>query len=143
MLDQTDKKILTILEKNARISMKELANKVTLTPPAVKERVLKLEEAGVIQGYQTLLSLEALNRPVTAFILFETHNCQALYDLAIQHPDVVECHRLAGQFSYLIKISTQSMITLEEFIDQAIQYGKSSTHMIFSSTMKPIFPIKE
>ncbi|MBA3927410.1 Lrp/AsnC family transcriptional regulator [Listeria rustica] len=138
-MDQTDMKILAILEKNARISMKELAELVMLTPPATKERVLKLEEKGVITGYTATISLDALGRRMTAFILFETHNCKAFYEFCVQQPDVLECHRLAGQYSYLVKISSLSMEALELFIDEAIKYGKSSTHLIFSSTEKPIF----
>ncbi|EUJ37179.1 AsnC family transcriptional regulator [Listeria weihenstephanensis FSL R9-0317] len=141
-LDATDEKILAILEKNARISMKELAGLVMLTPPATKERILKLEEKDVITGYTTNISLDALGRRMTAFILFETHNCKAFYDFCVKQPDVLECHRLAGQFSYLVKISSVSMEALELFIDEAIKYGKSSTHLIFSSTEKPIFNVQ-
>ncbi|MBC1500829.1 Lrp/AsnC family transcriptional regulator [Listeria weihenstephanensis] len=141
-MDATDEKILAILEKNARISMKELAGLVMLTPPATKERILKLEEKGVITGYTTNISLDALGRRMTAFILFETHNCKAFYDFCVKQPDVLECHRLAGQFSYLVKISSVSMEALELFIDEAIKYGKSSTHLIFSSTEKPIFNVQ-
>ncbi|MBC1402187.1 Lrp/AsnC family transcriptional regulator [Listeria booriae] len=138
-MDNTDIKILSILEKNARISMKELAELVMLTPPATKERVTKLEEKGVITGYTANISLVALGRIMTAFILFETHDCKAFYDFCVKQPDVLECHRLAGQFSYLVKISSVSMEALELFIDDAIKYGKSSTHLIFSSTEKAIF----
>ncbi|CAM4310211.1 Lrp/AsnC family transcriptional regulator [Listeria booriae] len=138
-MDNTDIKILSILEKNARISMKELAELVMLTPPATKERVTKLEEKGVITGYTANISLAALGRIMTAFILFETHDCKAFYDFCVKQPDVLECHRLAGQFSYLVKISSVSMEALELFIDDAIKYGKSSTHLIFSSTEKAIF----
>ncbi|MBC2318539.1 Lrp/AsnC family transcriptional regulator [Listeria booriae] len=138
-MDNTDIKILSILEKNARISMKELAELVMLTPPATKERVTKLEEKGVITGYTANISLVALGRIMTAFILFETHDCKAFYDFCVKQPDVLECHRLAGQFSYLVKISSISMEALELFIDDAIKYGKSSTHLIFSSTEKAIF----
>ncbi|AQY52534.1 AsnC family transcriptional regulator [Listeria weihenstephanensis] len=141
-MDATDEKILAILEKNARISMKELAGLVMLTPPATKERILKLEEKDVITGYTTNISLDALGRRMTAFILFETHNCKAFYDFCVKQPDVLECHRLAGQFSYLVKISSVSMEALELFIDEAIKYGKSSTHLIFSSTEKPIFNVQ-
>lgn len=137
-MDRTDREILSILDKNGRISMKELATKVSLTAPAAKERVSKLEEAGIIKGYRAEISLDKLNRNVTAFILFETDKCKDLYNFCIQHPEVLECHRLAGYYSYLVKISTHSMKTLEDFIDEAIKYGKSSTHIIFSSVTKTI-----
>lgn len=137
-MDLTDMKILSILEKNGRISMKELASKITLTAPATKERVTKLEESGVIKGYKAEICLEKLNKNITAFILFETDNCKGLYHFCLNYPEVTECHRIAGQYSYLVKISTFSMKTLEEFVDKALKYGKSSTHLIFSSVVKNI-----
>ncbi|MCK1995201.1 Lrp/AsnC family transcriptional regulator [Peribacillus muralis] len=137
-LDRTDKKILSWLETNGRMSMKELAQQVSLTAPATKERVNKLEDTGVIKGFKTEIALEKLNSGLTAFVLFETDRCKDFYDFCLRHPDVLECHRLAGQYSYLIKISTYSMETLEQFVDEAIKYGKSSTHLIFSSTLKDI-----
>ncbi|WP_260320212.1 Lrp/AsnC family transcriptional regulator [Peribacillus simplex] len=139
-LDRTDKKILSLLESNGRMAMKELAQRVSLTAPATKERVIKMEESGVIKGYKTEIALEKLDRGLTAFVLFETDRCKDFYDFSLRHPDVQECHRLAGQYSYLVKISTYSMETLEGFVDEAIKYGKSSTHLIFSSTIKDIFP---
>lgn len=139
-LDRTDKKILSLLESNGRMAMKELAQRVSLTAPATKERVIKMEESGVIKGYKTEIALEKLDRGLTAFVLFETDRCKDFYDFSLRHPDVQECHRLAGQYSYLVKLSTYSMETLEGFVDEAIKYGKSSTHLIFSSTIKDIFP---
>lgn len=137
-MDTIDTHILSLLEKNGRISIKDLASQVALTAPAVKERMTKLEETGVIEGYKAVISPKKLNQAITAFILFETHNCKALQQFVTSYPDVTECHRLAGQYSYLVKISTLSMETLEAFIDKALQYGKSSTHLIFSSVINPI-----
>ncbi|MDQ7862553.1 Lrp/AsnC ligand binding domain-containing protein [Peribacillus frigoritolerans] len=83
--------------------------------------------------------MKKLDRSITAFILFETDRCKDFYQFSLSHPEVLECHRLAGQYSYLIKISTYSMETLEDFVDEAIKYGKSSTHLIFSSASKKCF----
>lgn len=135
-MDQTDKKILSLLEENGRMPMKELAEKVSLTAPAARERVKKLEDKGIIEGYQAKISLSKLNKSITAFILFETDKCKDLFQFCCNYPEVIECHRLAGQYSYLVKICTFSMQTLEMFIDQAMQYGKSSTHLVLSSADK-------
>lgn len=137
-MDSIDQHILCTLENNGRISMKELANVVSLTAPAVKDRVIKLEEQGVIRSYKAVISPEKLNHNINAFILFETHNCKAFQQFTSGNPNVIECHRLAGQYSYLVKVSTFSMETLERFVDDAVQYGQSSTHLIFSSMTKPI-----
>lgn len=132
-MDTTDTKILELMQNNARISMKELGIAVSLTAPAAKERVVRMEEKGIVMGYQTQISLPALGRNVAAYILFETHNCKAFQTFCVAYPDALECHRLAGQYSYLVKINTATMETLEQFIDEAIRYGQSSTHLVFSS----------
>lgn len=132
-MDQVDQAILKELQENARMSMTELGQRVGLTAPATGERVKKLEERGFIEAYRAKLSAEALNKRVTAFILFETERCKAFAEFCKGHPEVMECHRLAGQYSYLVKLVTESVKTLEAFIDDALPYGKSSTHIQLSS----------
>ncbi|MDD9269270.1 Lrp/AsnC family transcriptional regulator [Paenibacillus sp. GCM10023248] len=132
-MDQVDLKIVLELQMNARISMTELGQRVGLTAPATAERVKKLEDRGVIEAYRAKLSAEAFNKRVTAYILFETERCKAFAEFCKEHPEVMECHRLAGQYSYLVKLVTESVQTLEAFIDNAMPYGKSSTHIQLSS----------
>ncbi|MFC5447045.1 Lrp/AsnC family transcriptional regulator [Paenibacillus aestuarii] len=132
-MDQVDQKILMVLQENARISMTELGQRIGLTGPATTERVKKLEDRGIIEAYRAKLSSEALNKRVTAYILFETERCKAFAEFCKEHPEVMECHRLAGQYSYLVKLVTESIKTMEAFIDNAMPYGKSSTHIQLSS----------
>ncbi|WJH36474.1 Lrp/AsnC family transcriptional regulator [Paenibacillus sp. CC-CFT747] len=135
-MDQVDQRILKELQANARLSMKELGQRIGLTAPAAAERVKKLEERGIIEAYRAALNPEALNKRVTAFILFETERCKAFAEFCQGHPEVMECHRLAGQYSYLVKLVTESVRTMEAFIDQALPYGKSSTHIQLSSPVE-------
>ncbi|WNQ11807.1 Lrp/AsnC family transcriptional regulator [Paenibacillus aurantius] len=135
-MDQVDQGILKELQANARLSMKELGQRIGLTAPAAAERVKKLEERGIIEAYRAALNPEALNKRVTAFILFETERCKAFAEFCQGHPEVMECHRLAGQYSYLVKLVTESVRTMEAFIDQALPYGKSSTHIQLSSPVE-------
>ncbi|EOH91678.1 Lrp/AsnC family transcriptional regulator [Enterococcus pallens] len=132
-MDQTDWHILALLEENARLSLKELSSKVNLSTPAVKERILKLEEQGIIEGYTTKINYPKLGKEIEVFILMETINCQAFREFCWSHPDVIECHRIAGKYSYLVKFATESMATLETFIDQTLKYGHPSTQIVFSS----------
>lgn len=132
-MDQTDWQILALLKENARISIKELSNQVALSTPSVKERILKLEEQGIIEGYTTKINYQKLGRKIEVFILVETINCQAFREFCWTHPEVLECHRIAGKYSYLVKFATESMDTLEAFIDQTLKYGNSSTQIVFSS----------
>ncbi|MGP4079454.1 Lrp/AsnC family transcriptional regulator [Pseudalkalibacillus sp. R45] len=126
-MDDIDRNILFFLQENGRISMTELGKKVGLSTPATNERVKKLEEKGIITGYRAVIDPEKLEKPVTAFILFDTKKGKQFRGFCEKHPIVCECHRLAGQYSYLVKVVTESVANLEEFIDAALVYGEPST----------------
>ncbi|MGG0657493.1 Lrp/AsnC family transcriptional regulator [Rummeliibacillus pycnus] len=135
-MDQIDKQIVKELQLNAKVSMKELAEKVHLSSPAVIERVRKLEEQQVIEGYHAHLNLKKIDRPICAFILFESKDCKALAKFCHSHPDVLECYRVAGEISYIVKLATHSVETLEQFIDASMPYGTPSTNIVLSSHTK-------
>lgn len=132
-MDNLDKKILEELQGNGRITMTDLGKKINMTAPAVTERVRRLEEKGIISGYKAAINPEKAGKPITAFILFDTERCKQFVQFCSEYRDVMECHRLAGEYSYLVKIVTASVHTLEEFIDASMAYGKSSTLITLSS----------
>lgn len=131
-MDTIDYKILQQLEKNAKITTKELAEHVHLSAPAVAERVKKLEDQQVIKGYRTELDHKQLDRGVMAIVLFKSSNCQKLAEFCYNHPDVLACYRVAGEISYIVKVAMSSIEKLEEFIDQAMPYGTPSTNIVLS-----------
>ena len=135
-LDEIDQSILIQLQDNARISMTELGKKIGLSTPATNERVKKLEDKEVIKGYRAIIDPEKINKSVTAFILFDTKQGKNFRDFCKEHPVVVECHRLAGQYSYLVKVVTESVKILEEFIDATLPYGEPSTLIKLSSVVE-------
>ncbi|MDP4086138.1 MAG: Lrp/AsnC family transcriptional regulator [Bacillota bacterium] len=135
-MDQTDIRILEVLQENSRITMTELGKKVALTAPAAAERIRKLEEKGVIQNYSVIINPEKVNKPISAFILFDSDKCKQFVEFCKGYPDVVECHRLAGKYSFLVKILTSSVAQLEVFIDSSMKFGKSSTFITLSSPIK-------
>ncbi|WP_442600294.1 Lrp/AsnC family transcriptional regulator [Neobacillus sp. D3-1R] len=135
-MDQTDLKILEELQANGRMTMTELGKKVALTAPAAAERVRKLEERGIIQQYSVVINPEKVNKPISAFILFDTERCEQFVEFCKNHPEVVECNRLAGQYSYLVKIVTSSVSQLELFINNTMKYGKSTTLIVLSSPIQ-------
>ncbi|MBH0347037.1 MULTISPECIES: Lrp/AsnC family transcriptional regulator [Bacillus] len=137
-MDQIDKKILGLLQSNAKISMKDLAEVVHLSSPSVTERVRKLEAQQIIEGYHAHVSLKKINRPISALILFKSTNCKALSNFCYNHPDVIECYRVAGEISYIVKLATDSVESLEQFIDDSMQYGTPSTNIVLSSHEKKI-----
>jgi Lrp/AsnC family transcriptional regulator, leucine-responsive regulatory protein len=137
-MDQIDKKIVGLLQANAKISMKDLAEAVHLSSPSVIERVRKLEDQQIIEGYHAHVSLKKINRPISAFILFKSTDCKALANFCNNHPDVLECYRVAGEISYIVKLATHSVESLEQFIDESMQYGTPSTNIVLSSHEKKI-----
>ncbi|MED1900066.1 Lrp/AsnC family transcriptional regulator [Bacillus thuringiensis] len=135
-MDHIDQEILHILQEDGRISMTELGKMVNLSTPAVKERVKKLEDKNIITAYRAVINPEKLNKNVTAFVLFESKKCQQFRSFCKENPMVLECHRLAGQYSYFVKIVTESMQHLEEFIDASMEFGHPSTLINLSSPVK-------
>lgn len=138
MVDQIDIHILQQLQQNAKISMKELAATVHLSSPAVIERVKKLEEQGVIEGYHTKVNIKKMDRTIQAIILFKSIDCKSLSAFCNSHPDVLECYRVAGEISYIVKLATYSVETLEQFIDATIPYGTPSTNIVLSANEKMV-----
>lgn len=135
-MDELDKKILVELQLNGRKSMTELGKVIGLTAPAVTERVKKMEDQGVIKNYTIKVDPQKLDKIISAYILFDTEKCKQFVEFCKGYPEVVECHRLAGKYSYLVKIVTSSIQTLEDFIDSTMTYGKSSTLLVLSSPIE-------
>ncbi|ERG68537.1 Lrp/AsnC family transcriptional regulator [Exiguobacterium chiriqhucha] len=132
-MDEIDRHIVSLMQGNARISVTELGKRIGLSTPAANERLKRLEERGVITGYRAVINPEKLGKHVTAFILYDTTRCEAFREFCRQQPSVMECHRLAGQYSYLVKVVTENVRTLETFIDESMAYGQPSSLINLSS----------
>ncbi|MEK3805580.1 Lrp/AsnC family transcriptional regulator [Bacillus sp. FSL H8-0547] len=132
-MDPINRQILTILQEDGRVSMTELGKKVSLSVPAVTERVRKMEDQGIIKGYKAEIDNGKIDKPVQAFILMKTHRCSAFREFCKENPLVIECHRLTGEYSYLVKVVTESNELLEGFIDSSMEYGEPLTMMNLSS----------
>ncbi|CUH53899.1 Lrp/AsnC family transcriptional regulator [Shimia marina] len=112
-LDQTDRRILTVLQKQGRISNAELSEKVNLSPSACHRRVHRLEEDGYIRDYVALLDPRKMDVPTTVFVEI-TLSGQAdevldAFEKAVARiPDVLECHLMAGTADYILKVVAQN-----------------------------------
>lgn len=137
-MDAIDLKILSLLQKNAKKTMKELSEDVHLSAPATTERVKKLEDQGYIEAYRAQINLQRMNRVIQAMVLFKTRDCKGLANFCENHSDVLTCYRVAGEISYIAHVATTSVETLEKFIDQAMFYGTPSTNIILSSSQKEV-----
>ena len=114
---------------------RELGRHIGLSAPAVIERVRKMEDAGILVGYRAEINPTKIGLPITAFIRLSTPRERSGY-VGIQlqgMPEILECHRVAGQDSFLMKVGVSSMDHLERIIDQLAQYGQSTTSIVLSS----------
>jgi Lrp/AsnC family transcriptional regulator, leucine-responsive regulatory protein len=135
-MDHLDKEILIILQDQARISMTELGKEVGLSQPAVTERVRRLEEKGIIIQYRAVVSPDKANKHVSAYLLFHTKRCEKFIEFCEKYPDVLELHRISGQYNYLLKVVTDSMQSLEAFINASGEHGDSTTLIVMSSPIE-------
>jgi DNA-binding Lrp family transcriptional regulator len=120
-LDAIDRKILALLQENARLANVELAGAVGLSPSPCLRRVRDLEEAGVIRRYVTLLDPAQLGLPVSIFVsvTLERQVEQALerFEAAIlKRPEVMECYLMTGDADYLLRIVTADLSGYERFL---------------------------
>jgi Lrp/AsnC family leucine-responsive transcriptional regulator len=120
-LDLTDLKILFILQNNGRTRLADIATKVDLSAPAVMERVKKLEAGGVIKGYQAVVDGKRVGKDITAFISVSIANQQDINRFAaqmLQHSDVLECHHVTGDESFILKIKSANTASLEKLLGE-------------------------
>ena len=108
-IDDTDRRILTVLQKHGRITNAELSERVHLSPSACHRRVQRLEAAGIIRAWVALLDARAMGRPTTVYVEItlsgQSEEVLAAFERAVAAvPDVLECHLMAGTADYLLKI---------------------------------------
>ncbi|ASS67500.1 MULTISPECIES: Lrp/AsnC family transcriptional regulator [unclassified Paenibacillus] len=134
LLDESDHKIMLLLQARGRIPVAQISKEISMSQPAVKERILKLEERGFITGYTVRFDLSRLGRGTTAFIMMKTEHCQELVDYCGQAAEVTELHRISGEYNYMIKVQTASIEQLADFQDSLARMG-SSKSMISMKTI--------
>ncbi|QKG85559.1 Lrp/AsnC family transcriptional regulator [Kroppenstedtia pulmonis] len=142
-MDQLDKQILMVLQEQARISMTELGKAVALSQPAVTERVRRMEEKGIIDHYRAIVSPKQVHKPISAFLLFHTKKCESFVAYCRDSSDVIELHRISGQYNFLVKMVAPSLQSLEDGINAMGGYGDSTTLVVLSSPIphKHIAPL--
>ena len=121
LIDQTDLKILYILQNHGRTRLADIAGEVELSAPAVMERVKKLEASGVIKGYQALLDSKKVGKDITGFIGVSIANQRDIDHFAkemLRYHDVLECHHVTGDESFLLKVKSANTGSLEKLLGQ-------------------------
>lgn len=121
LLDQIDLKILSILQNSGRSRLADIAEEVELSAPAVMERVKKLEVGGVIRGYQAVVDGKKVGKDITAFIGVSVGNQRDMNEFAtqmLQHHDVLECHHVTGDESFILKVKSANTGSLEKLLGE-------------------------
>ncbi len=124
-MDDADRRILKLLQRDGRITNVELARQANLSPAATLERVRRLQRDGVIEGFTARLNPEKLGRSLLVFVqvTLDRTNKAAFDDFAAavrRTPEVLECHMVAGGFDYLIKVRVRDMSAYRAFLGDAL-----------------------
>jgi len=137
-LDDANLKLLAELQADGRLSFAELGRRVGLSPPAVAERMARLEETGVITGYRAEVDPRALGLTLGAVVRIRPapRELHKVAELAQRTPEVVECHRITGEDCYFMKAWVRDVEHLEEVIDQFAVYGQTTTSIMQKSPVK-------
>lgn len=137
--DARNVELLRLLRDNPRMGTSELARRVGMSAPAVRERVLRLEETGVIQGYRLELDPAALGYPVCAFVRVRPAPGQLprVAELARTLPQVVECHRVTGEDCFVLKVHLPGLDQLDEVLDRFLAFGQTTTSIVQSTAVPP------
>lgn len=142
MLDGIDRKIVALVQGNARISNIELARQIGMAPSATLERVRKLEAQGVITGYKACVNPKALGLELVAFIMIranESVNSISIGEILARIPEVLEVHHVAGEDCYLVKVRTANTEALGRLLREkigSIDAVTSTRSTIVLETMK-------
>lgn len=140
MIRDIDIQILNIIQKDARISNAEIARQVGLAPSAVLERVRKLEERGVIQGYAAEIDAKQVGFGLTAFVFVRTSFCGTIGETLADIPEVLEVHDIAGDDCYLLKVRAANTDELGKFFREKL---KNLPEIISTRTTIVLQTIKE
>lgn len=137
--DARNVRILALLQGDPRMSMSELARRVGMSAPATRERIQRLEEAGVIRGCRLEIDPAALGYPIAAFVRIRPMpgKLPKVAELAQSLPQVIECHRITGEDCFMLKVRLDSLDNLDDILDQFLIYGQTTTSIVQSTPVPP------
>jgi len=137
-LDTADRKIVELLQEDARLPLKSIADKVSLTSPTVSARIDRLEKDGVITGYRASVNPEVFDYRIKAFITLEVEPVRKkeFYPYITDCPNVIECNCVTGDYSMLMEVVFHTTSELDQFIGQLQHFGRTKTQIVFSTSVE-------
>jgi Lrp/AsnC family leucine-responsive transcriptional regulator len=137
-IDYLNLKILKCLQENARQSNAEIGRQVGISSPAVSERIKKMEDLGVIQGYTTLVSPFEIGYQLKAIITMRAFmgKLKPFLEKVKTYDEIVNCYRITGDENFVMEVVLKNQKHLEQFIDQLIVYGETKTQIVLSHVVK-------
>jgi len=136
-IDELNWGILELLQKDARASFATIGRHVGLTPPAVAERIKKMEDLGIINGYKTIISHTQTGYQLKAIITLRAFmgKLKPFLEAVKKFEEVINCYRITGNENIIMEVVLKDQFHLEKFIDKLIQYGETRTHIILSEVV--------
>ena len=144
-LDRTDKALLSALQGNARLTVAELSERVSLTTSPCWRRVKMLEDSGIITGYQAVLSPKELGYGVTAFvsIMMASHSqevARSFEQRLLEIPEIVACHNVSGRYDFLLEVVAKDLESFGEFAREVLQALPAVKEIYSSFSYKSVKP---
>lgn len=135
--DDTDWRILDVLQREGRATYADIARAVAMSSSAVTERVRRLEEAGIIRGYSAVVDPERLGLPILAFVRlrYPNGNYKPFHDLLGTTPEILEAHHVTGDDCFVLKVTARSMSHLETVSGKIGSLGSVTTSVVYSSPL--------
>ena len=136
-IDAIDRQIIDILQHDARLPVKTIADRVSLSSPTVSARIERLQKEGVISGYMAVVNPEVFDYRIKAFINLEVEPTQKkeFYPYIANVPNVIECNCVTGDYAMLMEVLFKTTKELDQFIGQLQHFGRTKTQIVFSTNI--------
>ena len=137
-IDSLNWKILKCLQRNARQSNAEIGREVGISSPAVSERIKKMEDCGIIEGFNTSISAFEAGYQLKAIITLRAFMgmLKPFLEKLKTYPEVLNCYRITGNENFVMEVVLKDQKHLEQFIDRLIVYGETKTQIVLSHVVK-------
>ena len=139
LLDARNVELLSLLSDDPRMTTAAIARRIGMSAPAVRERIQRLEESGIIKAYRLEMDNHALGYPLLAFVRVRPMPgaLPKIAALAQRLPEVTECYRVTGEDCFILKVHLATLEELDRILDQFLAFGQTTTSLVQSTPVAP------